>query len=212
MSRNHYWAAIAFFGLSLSHFIPPALAESALPEEVEIKLVNQLSDKLALKLDESSCPEFNELLDGAQADAASDTQGSSIITQVLEDVKTNPKLRTIVITKLGEPLLKRTLDCNLTPVRTLEGDLTNIEDINQLSDALSTLLDSSDCPAFNQILDEAQAGAETVSEDETLAGVNQILADAKTNPAAQTVLITQLGDPLLSKILDCNLVPFDALR
>ena len=213
MSHTHYWAAIAFAGISFSSsWIAPVFAESALPEAVEIKLVNQLSDKLALKLTEANCPEFNEILDGAQADAANGDQGSSIINQVLEDVKTNPKLRTIVITKLGEPLLKRTLDCNLTPVGALEGDLTSIQDISQLSAALTEILSTSDCPAFNQILDEAQASADKLSDDESLAGVNQILAQAKTTPESQTLMINQLGNPLLSKILDCNLVPFDALR
>ena len=79
----------------------PLKAQSALPEEVEIKLVNSMSDTLATRLNESNCADFNELLDGAQADAEKGSQ-SGIITQVLEDVKTNPKLRTIVITKLGE--------------------------------------------------------------------------------------------------------------
>ncbi len=213
MSRNQYWAAIASMGLSLiSPILPTALAESALPEDVEIKLVDQLSDTLVVKLNESSCPEFNELLDGAQDDAANGNQGSSIVTQVLEDVKTNPKLRTIVISKLGEPLLKRTLDCNLTPIGSLGNDRTDIQDITQLSNALSAILIPSDCPAFNEILDDAQAQAETIDEDESLAGVNQLLSEAKTNPQSQTIMIETLGDPLLSKILDCNLVPLNALR
>ena len=189
----------------------PLKAQSALPEEVEIKLVNSMSDTLATRLNESNCADFNELLDGAQADAEKGSQ-SGIITQVLEDVKTNPKLRTIVITKLGAPLLTRTLDCNLTPVGALGADAAGIQDVTQLSTALSSLLGASDCPTFGQILDDAQANADTPSPDPNLAGVNQILAQTKTDSQAQSTMIATLGDPLLSKVLDCNLIPFQALR
>ena len=193
-------------------FLPmPLQAQSALPEEVEIKLVNSLSETLATRLNSSNCTDFNELLDGAQADAEKGSQ-SGIITQVLEDVKTNPKLRTIVITKLGAPLLTRTLDCNLIPVGALGEDAVGIQDVGQLSTALSALLGASDCPAFGTILDNAQASAETPTTDPNLAVVQQILEQTKTDTQAQSTMIATLGDPLLSKILDCNLIPFKALR
>ncbi|NJN23711.1 MAG: hypothetical protein HC810_04060 [Acaryochloridaceae cyanobacterium RL_2_7] len=87
-----------------------------------------------------------------------------------------------------------------------------IQDVGQLSTALSSLLGASDCPAFGQILDNAQANANSPEADPNLAGVTQILEPTKTDTQAQATMIATLGDPLLSKVLDCNLIPFQALR
>ncbi|MCM1985289.1 hypothetical protein [Lyngbya confervoides] len=136
-----FWVVITALGLSLGGLSSTAVAgeeqidtprtlasptsmllaqEPALPEEVATDLVNQLSDQLATKLNSSSCADFNTLLDNAQADSANPNRDTdSIESQVLNDVKANPKLRAIVITKLGEPLLGKILDCNLIPLGAL---------------------------------------------------------------------------------------------
>jgi hypothetical protein len=97
-----------------------AQGTSVLPEETAIQLVTDLSDKLATQLAGSSCEEFNTLLDDAQTQAKTPQDDTSIIGSVLKDVRTNPKLRTIIMTKLSEPLLNKILDCNLVPLNALQ--------------------------------------------------------------------------------------------
>jgi hypothetical protein len=97
-----------------------AQGTSVLPEETEIQLVTDLSDKLATQLAGSSCEEFNTLLDDAQTQSNTPQDSTSIIGSVLKDVRTNPKLRAIIMTKLSEPLLNKILDCNLVPLNALE--------------------------------------------------------------------------------------------
>jgi hypothetical protein len=43
----------------------------------------------------------------------------SLVIKVLNDVKTNPKLKAIIIQKLSEPLLNRMLECNMVPLEAL---------------------------------------------------------------------------------------------
>ncbi|MEM9136735.1 MAG: hypothetical protein AAGB01_05245 [Cyanobacteria bacterium P01_F01_bin.42] len=214
MLKTRYLALLGSvcFGYAISSPWLYASAESGLPEDLAIDLITDLSDKLAVKIADSDCGEFNEILDGAQSDAAKGGSSSSIIMQVLEDVKSNPTLRTIAITKLGDPLLKQTLNCDVVPVGALGEEKASIQDVEQLSNALATVISTSDCPAFNQILDDAQANQDGSEEDESLQTIQQLLTDAKTNSAAQSIMIANLGDPLLNRVLDCNLIPLSALR
>lgn len=89
---------------------------SGLPEESLTDLVNQLSDSLAAKIQGSSCPDMLLILDQIKATSTKPPDPDSVITKVLADIKTNPKLKAIVIQKLSQPLLNRMLDCNLVPI------------------------------------------------------------------------------------------------
>jgi hypothetical protein len=89
---------------------------SGLPEETLAGLVTQLSDSLTSKIQNSSCPEMVQLLDQIKSASAKPIDPDSLITKVLSDIKTNPKLKGIVIQKLSEPLLNRLLDCNMVPL------------------------------------------------------------------------------------------------
>jgi hypothetical protein len=89
---------------------------SGLPEESLTDLVNQLSDSLAAKIQGSSCPDMLLILDQIKNASAKPPDPDSVITKVLADVKTNPKLKAIVIQKLSGPLLNRMLDCNMVPI------------------------------------------------------------------------------------------------
>jgi hypothetical protein len=93
-----------------------ATPNSGLPEESLTDLVNQMSDSLATKIQGSSCPDMLVFLDQIKAASTKPVDPDSVITKVLADVKTNPKLKAIVIQKLSEPLLNRMLDCNMVPV------------------------------------------------------------------------------------------------
>ena len=92
---------------------------SGLPEESLADLVSQLSDTLAKRIQGSSCPDMLVFLDQIKATSTKPVDPDSLITKVLADVKTNPKLKAIVIQKLSEPLLNRMLDCNMVPIDVL---------------------------------------------------------------------------------------------
>jgi hypothetical protein len=89
---------------------------SGLPEESLTDLVTQLSDSLAAKIQGSSCPDILIILDQIKSASTKPPDPDSVITKVLADIKTNPKLKAIVIQKLSEPLLNRMLDCNMVPI------------------------------------------------------------------------------------------------
>ncbi len=89
---------------------------SGLPEDSLTDLVNQMSDTLAAKIQGSSCPDMLVFLDQIKATSTKPVDPDSVVTKVLADIKTNPKLKAIVIKKLSEPLLNRMLDCNMVPV------------------------------------------------------------------------------------------------
>jgi hypothetical protein len=93
-----------------------ATPNSGLPEESLTDLVTQLSDSLAARIQGSSCPDMLLILDQIKTASAKPSDPDSVITKVLADVKTNPKLKAIVIQKLSGPLLNRMLDCNMVPV------------------------------------------------------------------------------------------------
>jgi hypothetical protein len=93
-----------------------ALPNSGLPEESLTDLVNQMSDSLATRIKGSSCPDMVQFLDQIKAASTKPVDPDSVIAKVLADVKTNPKLKAIVIQKLSEPLLNRMLECNMVPI------------------------------------------------------------------------------------------------
>lgn len=96
-----------------------ATPNSGLPEESLTDLVNQLSDTLAKRIQGSSCPDMLVFLDQIKATSTKPIDPDSLITKVLADVKTHPKLKEIVIQKLSEPLLNRMLECNMVPIDAL---------------------------------------------------------------------------------------------
>ncbi|MGB8699330.1 MAG: hypothetical protein WCD18_07945 [Thermosynechococcaceae cyanobacterium] len=96
---------------------PPSSSE--LPEETLSGLVTQLSDSLATKIQNSSCPDMVVLLDQIKATSSKPMDPDSLITKVLNDVKGNPALKAIIIQRMGGPLLNRMLDCNMVPLELL---------------------------------------------------------------------------------------------
>jgi hypothetical protein len=112
--------ALLLSGLALPQTVQAqasnATPNSGLSEESLTDLVNQMSDSLAAKIKGSSCPDMLVILDQIKATSTKPVDPDSVITKVLADVKTNPKLKAIVIQKLSEPLLNRMLDCNMVPI------------------------------------------------------------------------------------------------
>ena len=82
--------------------------------------------------------------------------------------------------------------------------------VTDLSMSLATKISGASCQEFNDLLDKAQAEANDPNRDETSI-TNQILKDVRTSPKLRAITVEKLGEPLLNKILDCNLVPVNAL-
>jgi len=92
---------------------------SGMPEETLSEMVTQMSDSLVTKVKTSSCPEMIQLMDQIKTTSTKPIDPDSIVTKVLNDVKTNPKLKAIIMQKLSEPLLNRMLECNMVPLEAL---------------------------------------------------------------------------------------------
>jgi hypothetical protein len=92
---------------------------SRMPEETLSEMVTQMSDSLVTKVKTSSCPEMIQLMDQIKTTSSKPMDPDSIVTKVLNDVKTNPKLKAIIMQKLSEPLLNRMLECNMVPLEAL---------------------------------------------------------------------------------------------
>jgi hypothetical protein len=89
---------------------------SGLPEETLAGFVAQISDGLATKIQSSTCPEAVGLLDKIKEASSKAPDQGSVIGKVLLDVKTNPKLKDIIIQKVSAPMLNKLLECNMVPL------------------------------------------------------------------------------------------------
>ncbi len=78
--------------------------------------MTQISDGLATKIQNSTCPEAVGLLDKIKEVRSLATDQDSVIGKVLLDVKTNPKLKDIIIQKVSAPMLNKLLECNMVPL------------------------------------------------------------------------------------------------
>ncbi len=92
---------------------------SGMPEETLSEMIAKMSDSLVAKVKTSSCPDMVQLLDQIKTTSTKPMDPDSIITKVMNDVKTNPKLKAIIMQKLSEPLLNRMLECNMVPLEAL---------------------------------------------------------------------------------------------
>jgi hypothetical protein len=89
---------------------------SGLPEETLAGFVTQISDGLATKIQASTCPDAVGLLDKIKEASSKAPDRDSVIGKVLLDVKTNPKLKDIIIQKVSAPMLNKLLECNMVPL------------------------------------------------------------------------------------------------
>lgn len=90
--------------------------QSGIPEETQIQLVNQFSDQLAAKITNASCPELGTILDQVKNSGSQPTDPNSLVGKLLEDIKSNPKLKSIIVQKMGGTMVNRLLDCNMVPM------------------------------------------------------------------------------------------------
>lgn len=95
---------------------PSASNNSGLPEETLAGFVTQISDGLAAKIQNSTCPEAVALLDKIKEASSKAPDQDSLVGKVLLDVKANPKLKDIIIQKVSTPLINKLLECNMVPL------------------------------------------------------------------------------------------------
>jgi hypothetical protein len=102
-----------------------SLAQSAapagIPEETLTGIVNQVSDSLVNKLTTGTCDDLTALLTKVQNSGTTPADPSSPIEQVMQSVKTNAKLKGIVVSKVGGPLINKLFECNKIPADLLSG-------------------------------------------------------------------------------------------
>jgi hypothetical protein len=125
-SAATFWRRSALrFVLTASFVLPQAIAvaqpastptKSGLPEETLTGFVTQIGDGLAAKIQNSTCPEAVILLDKIKEASSKAPDQDSLVGKILLDVKTNPKLKDIVIQKVSAPLLNKLLECNMVPL------------------------------------------------------------------------------------------------
>jgi cytoskeletal protein RodZ len=94
--------------------------KSGIPEETQIQLVTQFSDQVAARLQKATCPEVATLLDEVKAAGNKPQDPNSLVGRLLDDMKNNPKLKSIVIQKLSEPMMTRLLECNMVPINWIQ--------------------------------------------------------------------------------------------
>lgn len=125
-SAASFWSQPSLrLALAVSFALPQAIAfaqpantptHSGLPEETLVGFVTQIGDGLAAKVQNSTCPEAVVLLDKIKEASSKAPDQDSLVGKVLLDVKTNPKLKDIIIQKVSAPLLNKLLECNMVPL------------------------------------------------------------------------------------------------
>jgi hypothetical protein len=106
------------------------------------------------------------------------------------------------------PQFAQAQSSNTTPNSGLpEDSLTDL--VNQMSDTLATKIQGSSCPDMLVFLDQIKATSTKPVDPDSV--VTKVLADIKTNPTLKAIVIKKLSEPLLNRMLDCNMVPVDLL-
>jgi hypothetical protein len=104
--------------------VPPStvLAETpppGLPPETLASMVNQVSDMLSTSINTGSCQDLSGILAKVPTNGGTPPDPNSLMGQVLLSVKNDPKLKSIVVTKVGPSLITKLIDCNMVPLDAL---------------------------------------------------------------------------------------------
>ncbi len=85
---------------------------------------------------------------------------------------------------------------------------TEISLVTQVSKQLATNIQGQSCDEFAQLLGNIQPGS-TTTDPNSLIG--NLLNSVRTKPNLRAIAVNELGEPLIAKLLDCNMIPVDAL-
>jgi hypothetical protein len=114
----------------------------------------------------------------------------------------------VLMSSLVLPQTAQAQSSNTTPNSGLpEDSLTDL--VNQMSDTLAAKIQGSSCPDMLVFLDQIKATSTKPVDPDSV--VTKVLADIKTNPTLKAIVIKKLSEPLLNRMLDCNMVPVDLL-
>ncbi|MBW4550613.1 MAG: hypothetical protein KME35_05810 [Aphanocapsa sp. GSE-SYN-MK-11-07L] len=117
--------SVTFFGSAVVMaiaFAQPTYAQtqpSSLPPDTLVNLVTQISDMLANTLSSGSCQDFSNILTKVPTGGGTAPDPNSMIGQVLLSVQKDPKLKSIVVSKVGPSLVTKLIDCNMVPLDAL---------------------------------------------------------------------------------------------
>ncbi|NCJ07725.1 hypothetical protein GS597_14645 [Synechococcales cyanobacterium C] len=104
-----------------------------------------------------------------------------------------------------------TLSAPATQVATAQGGLpeeTEINLVTQVSKQLATNISGQSCDQFAQLLSTIKPGT-TTTDPNSLIG--NLLNSVRTKPNLRAIAVSELGEPLITKLLDCNMIPIEAL-
>jgi hypothetical protein len=103
-------------------FAKPTYAQTqpaSLPPDTLVSIVTQISDMLASTVSTGSCQDFSGILAKVPANGGAAPDPNSMIGQVLLSVQKDPKLKSIVVSKVGPALVTKLIDCNMVPLDAL---------------------------------------------------------------------------------------------
>lgn len=81
--------------------------------------------------------------------------------------------------------------------------------VTQLSDQLATYITSSSCQDLSALVSKLQTSPTVATNDTSLIG--QTLTTVKNSPQLKAIIVDKVGGPLVTKLIDCNMVPADLL-
>jgi hypothetical protein len=81
--------------------------------------------------------------------------------------------------------------------------------VTQISDMLANTLSSGSCQDFSNILAKVPTGGGTAPDPNSMIG--QVLLSVQKDPNLKSIVVSKVGPSLVTKLIDCNMVPLDAL-
>lgn len=84
--------------------------------------------------------------------------------------------------------------------------------ITTVSQQMATNLQTKSCQEFSALLSAAQASQTQTSDHTSIVdqAIDQLLTSVRTKPELRSILVSNLGPPLVNKLIDCRMVPIHA--
>ncbi len=86
---------------------------------------------------------------------------------------------------------------------------TLISIVTQVSDMLANTVSSGSCQDFSNLLTKVPAGGGTAPDPNSMIG--QVILSVQKDPNLKSIVVSKVGPSLVTKLIDCNMVPLDAL-
>jgi hypothetical protein len=96
----------------------PAVAQSS---DGLTGLVNQVSDLLVTRINSGTCADFANLIGQVKDSGSKPVDTTSMIGQMLNQVRASEQLKSIVVSKVGPAMVNRLFACNMIPIDALTG-------------------------------------------------------------------------------------------